>query len=62
MMEEHVTPEAVGRIAAKAGVKSIVLTHLGPTVALEDDYRRYLNGAKRFFPGPIVLAKDLMRF
>jgi ribonuclease BN (tRNA processing enzyme) len=30
MKEEHVTPEDVGKMAAKAGVKMVVLTHLLP--------------------------------
>lgn len=62
MHEEHVTPEDVGKMAAKAGVKSVVLTHLSPTTDPEDDYQRYVDGVKKFFSGPIVVAKDLMRF
>lgn len=62
MKEEHVTPEDVGKMAAKAGVKSVVLTHLSPTGDPEDDYQRYADGAKKFFSGPIFVAKDLMRF
>ena len=62
MHEEHVTPEDVGKMAAKAGVKSVVLTHISPTVDPEDDYQRYVDGVKKFFSGPIVVAKDLMRF
>ena len=62
MKEEHVTPEDVGRMAVKAGVKSVVLTHLSPTVDPEDDYKRYADGVKTFFSGPILLAKDLMKF
>jgi ribonuclease BN (tRNA processing enzyme) len=62
MNEEHVTPEEVGKMAAKAGVKSVVLTHFSPTTDPEDDYQRYVDGAKKFFPGPIFVAKDLMRF
>jgi ribonuclease BN (tRNA processing enzyme) len=62
MHEEHVTPEDVGRMAAKAGVKSVVLTHLSPTVDPEDDYKRYADGVKKFFSGPIQIAKDLMKF
>jgi len=27
-----------------------------------DDYQRYVDGARKFFAGPILLAKDLMRF
>jgi ribonuclease BN (tRNA processing enzyme) len=62
MKEAHVTPEEVGKMAAKAGVKSVVLTHFSPTTDPEDDYQRYVDGAKKFFPGPIFVAKDLMRF
>ena len=31
MHEEHVTPEEVGRFAAQAGVKTVVMTHLSPS-------------------------------
>ena len=62
MNEEHVTPEEVGKMAAKAGVKTIVMTHLSPTVDPEDTYQRHVDGAKKFFSGPILLAKDLMKF
>jgi ribonuclease BN (tRNA processing enzyme) len=62
MKEEHVTPEEVGKMAAKAGVKTVVMTHLSPTVEPKDDYQRYLDGAKKYYTGPILLAKDLMQF
>jgi ribonuclease BN (tRNA processing enzyme) len=62
MKEEHVTPEDVGKMAAKARVKAVVMTHLGPTVDPKDDYQRYVEGAKKYFPGRIVLAEDLMQF
>ena len=45
MREEHLTPEDVGKMAAKAGVKA-----------------RYIDVAKKFYAGPITLAKDLMKF
>ena len=62
MEGEHITPQAVGQMAAKAGVKSIVMTHLGPTVGPEDNYQRYIEGAKEFYSGPVTIAKDLMQF
>ena len=62
MNDEHVTPEQVGRMAAAAGVKTVVMTHLSPTVDPKDDYQRYADGAKKFFSGSILLAKDLMQF
>jgi ribonuclease BN (tRNA processing enzyme) len=61
MHEEHVTPEDVGKMATKAGVKTVVMTHLGPSVIANDDYQRYADEAKKHFSGSIVLAKDLMR-
>ena len=62
MHEEHVTPEEVGQMAAKAGVKAVVMTHLSPTVNPKEDYRRYPAAAKKFYPGPISIAKDLQKF
>jgi ribonuclease BN (tRNA processing enzyme) len=62
MHEEHVTPEEVGKMAAKAGVKAVVMTHFSPSVDPKDDFQRYLDTAKTYFSGPIALAKDLMRF
>jgi ribonuclease BN (tRNA processing enzyme) len=59
--EEHVTPEDVGKMATKAGVKTVVMTHFGPSVIANDDYQRYADQAKKYFSGSIVLAKDLMR-
>jgi ribonuclease BN (tRNA processing enzyme) len=62
MNDEHVTPEQVGRMAAAAGVKTVVMTHFSPTVDPKDDYKRYVDGARKFFSGSILLAKDLMPF
>jgi ribonuclease BN (tRNA processing enzyme) len=62
MREEHVTPQDVGAMAAKAGVKTVVMTHLSPTVDPDDDYQRYVDAAKKVYSGPVVVAKDLMRF
>jgi ribonuclease BN (tRNA processing enzyme) len=60
--QEHITPEVVGKMAAKAGVKAVVMTHLVATVDPNDDYQRYVDGATKYFSGPITLAKDLMQF
>jgi len=62
MHEEHVTPEDIGKMAAKAGVKAVVMSHLGPTVDPHDDYARYVDEAKKYYSGPITIAKDLMKF
>jgi ribonuclease BN (tRNA processing enzyme) len=62
MHEEHVTPEDIGKMAAKAGVKAVVMTHLGPSIIPNDDYERFVDEAKKYYSGPITLAKDLMKF
>jgi ribonuclease BN (tRNA processing enzyme) len=49
-------------MAAAAGVKSVVLTHFAPTVDPEDDYLRYVEDVKKFYSGPVSVAKDLMQF
>jgi len=60
MKEEHLTPEDIGNMAAKARVKTVVLTHLGATVIPNDDYRRHVDEVKKYFTGNVVVAKDLM--
>jgi ribonuclease BN (tRNA processing enzyme) len=62
MHEEHVTPEDIGKMAAQAGVKAVVMSHLGPSLTADDDYQRYVEQAKKYYSGPITIAKDLMKF
>jgi hypothetical protein len=38
------------------------MTHLGPTIDPERDYPQYVEATKKYYAGPIVLAKDLMKF
>ena len=62
MHEEHVTPADIGQMAAKAGVKAVVMSHLGPSINPDDDYQRFVTEAKKYYSGPITIAKDLMKF
>ena len=62
MHEEHVTPTDIGQMAAKAHVKAVIMSHIGPSVTPNDDYQRYIDEAKKYYSGPITLAKDLMKF
>ena len=62
MHEEHVTPEDIGKMAAKAQVKAVVMTHIGPSSNPNDDYQRFVTEAKKYYSGPITIAKDLMKF
>jgi ribonuclease BN (tRNA processing enzyme) len=59
MRADHTAVEDVGRIATKAGVKTLVLSHLTPAIdSLTDDIWR--GAAATTFKGDIVVAKDLM--
>jgi ribonuclease BN (tRNA processing enzyme) len=55
MDEEHLSPTEVGKLAARAGVKTLVLSHIG--IVGEDD----LAEIRKHFSGEIVLGADLVK-
>jgi ribonuclease BN (tRNA processing enzyme) len=59
---EHVTPEEVGKMASRAGVKTVVLTHLPSSGKDNDDYQRFAEEVSKFYSGRVVVANDLMEF
>jgi ribonuclease BN (tRNA processing enzyme) len=62
LREDHLTPEQVGKLASRADVKRVVLTHTLLTGNDDEDTRHYLDGVKKFYSGPVELAKDLKQF
>jgi ribonuclease BN (tRNA processing enzyme) len=60
MAEGHLSPDVIGKMAARAGVKTVVLTHL--TAKPDDDYTPWANEVKKHFSGEVLVAKDLMEF
>lgn len=62
MEEDHLTPTEIGKLAATAKVKSVVLTHLAPGNDGETDLSGYTNGIAPTYDGPVTIAKDLQRF
>jgi ribonuclease BN (tRNA processing enzyme) len=62
MHEEHVSPEEVGKMATQAGIKTVVLTHFGPSTRPNDDYQRLADETKKYFSGEVKVAKDLSEF
>lgn len=57
---EHLDPVTSGRIAQKANVKKLVLTHFYPDVdALGAKKIQELTA--KYYKGPIIIAKDLMK-
>jgi ribonuclease BN (tRNA processing enzyme) len=59
-IEEHLLPEDLGKMAARANVKAVVMTHVQPSP--NNDYSRYVAEVKKHYPGQIFVAKDLMEF
>lgn len=62
MRQDHLTPENVGNIAGRAGVRELVLTHLSPGLDNETDLTGYTRGIAPAFKGKVVVAADLDRF
>jgi ribonuclease BN (tRNA processing enzyme) len=56
----HMTPEIIGKMATRANVKTVLLTHL--TLKLDNDYTPVVNEVKSYFSGQVLVAKDLMEF
>jgi ribonuclease BN (tRNA processing enzyme) len=60
LMAAHTLPEDVGRIAAQARVKTLVLSHLVPGDDPSITDAQWTEGVRRHFNGAIVVGKDLM--
>ncbi len=59
IMHSHTAVEDAGRIAARAGVGTLVLSHIVPTDSAPPD-EQLAAAARTTFAGRIVVAKDLL--
>jgi ribonuclease BN (tRNA processing enzyme) len=60
LLAAHTVPEDVGRIAAAAGVKTLVLSHFVPGDDPSITDKQWSEGVRKFFKGRIIVGKDLM--
>lgn len=60
--KEHLVPEEVGKLAQRAKVKMVVLSHIAPSDDAGVDSLQYTAGVRRHFSGPVVLGRDLDQF
>jgi ribonuclease BN (tRNA processing enzyme) len=59
LLASHTTTQDVGKIAAAAGVKLLVLSHLVPgDIDVTDDL--WLAGVRENYSGKVIVARDLM--
>lgn len=60
MEKEHLTPENIGRMAAAAGVRKVVLTHIGTARDVEAiDPEAIRAGIRKHYSGPVEIGEDL---
>jgi len=60
LLASHTSTEDVGRIAAQAGVNTLVLSHLVPGDDSSITDEQWAEGARKTFKGRIIVGKDLM--
>jgi ribonuclease BN (tRNA processing enzyme) len=60
MTQGHMTLNEIGELAARANVKTVVLSHL--THKRDGDYTSWAEEVKKDFSGQVLVAKDLMEF
>lgn len=60
IIESHTLPEDVGKVAAQAGVRTLVLSHFvpGDNPSITDE--QWTEGVRKHFSGRIIVGKDLM--
>jgi ribonuclease BN (tRNA processing enzyme) len=60
IVDSHTTTEDVGRVAAAAGVKTLVLSHFVPGADPSVTDAMWLEGVRKHYGGEIVLGHDLL--
>jgi len=60
--KRNITLEDIGKMATRANVKTVVLSHLSAQADGSDDYTPWAAEVKAHFAGQVFVAKDLMEF
>ncbi len=59
---QHLGPESAAKLAAAAGVKRLVFTHLAIPAPTDNVAPELIQQAQKFFKGEVTVARDLDRF
>lgn len=62
ILNYHTSPEDAARIAEKAGVRYLLLTHIIPPLPVADLKAAFLGEARKLYRGPITVGEDGMLF
>jgi ribonuclease BN (tRNA processing enzyme) len=60
LLRSHTTTEELGRVAAAAGVRTVVLSHLVPGGLPSITDEMWAEGVRRHFQGEIIVGRDMM--
>jgi ribonuclease BN (tRNA processing enzyme) len=60
LLASHTSAEDCGRVAAAAGVKTLVLSHFVPPDDASTTEQMWLDAARQHFRGTIIVGRDLM--
>lgn len=60
LLASHIVTEDLGRLAAEAGVKALVMSHLVPGDDPSITDQMWAEGVRKHYAGPIIVGKDLM--
>ena len=60
LLDSHTTTEQLGRVAAEAGVRTLVLSHFVPGDDPSITDTMWIEDVRKNFPGEIVVGRDLM--
>lgn len=62
MLNEHLIPEEIGKMAEKAHVGAVILTHIVPGLDSETDATAYTAGVRKYYSGPVIAGRDLLEY
>ena len=60
ILAHQTSAEDAGRIAQAAAVKTLVLSHLVPADDPDVTDQMWIDSARRYFHGPIIVGRDLL--
>jgi ribonuclease BN (tRNA processing enzyme) len=62
MIKEHLVPDEVGKLATRAHVGMVILSHIAPVTDELANPPQYTRKIRKFFKGPIIMGRDFEEF
>ncbi|MEO9633382.1 MAG: MBL fold metallo-hydrolase [Parasphingorhabdus sp.] len=59
LTKHHLLPKDVGEMAARAGVKAVVVTHFAGAEPGNPKFFEYLKTIAEYYKGPVIIANDM---